>query len=50
MLYKKADEKCPDFKELNENDKIHILMTQLVSPTSKFVQDAFIKRRNTLYV
>jgi len=48
-LYTKITDKCPNFEHLNTHEKLNILMSEFVYQTSKYINEAFTKRRNTLY-
>lgn len=49
ILYNKINRKCPEFERLDMNEQLYITMTDFVIPTSKYINEAFMKRRQTLY-
>ncbi len=49
VLFKKAETKCKNFNLQSNNNKLTILMSDLVIQTAKYIHQSFNKRRNILY-
>ena len=49
ILFEKVHDRHDGFNNLNDNDKVNVLMTKFGRLTGKFINESYTKRRNTLY-
>jgi len=49
ILFEKVNDRHDGFNNLNDNDKVNVLMTKFIRLTGKFINESYTKRRNALY-